>query len=103
MPQAHRLISREFTTDSSVRTLRFIEFWAQKAEEERKEAEGNLNSVVYAVAVRLTLRSLSITYCGIFCPSLIDSAIMCIRGAISSSRRPAMAIDSPALIEGAID
>ena len=37
-----------------------------EVEEEREEAEGNLNDVVYAVAVKLTLRSLSVTYCGRF-------------------------------------
>ena len=35
--------------------------------------------------------------------SLVDSAIMCIRGARSSLRRPAVSFDSPVLIGGAIE
>ena len=35
--------------------------------------------------------------------SLVDSAIMCIRGARASLRRPAVSSDSPALIDGAIE
>ena len=35
--------------------------------------------------------------------SLVDSAIMCIRGARSSLRRPAVSFNSPVLIGGAIE
>ena len=53
MRQANRLIiSLEFTTDSSARTLRFQRVCTSEVEEERKEAEGNPNGVVYAVAVK---------------------------------------------------
>ena len=52
--QAYRcIVSMEFTTDSSTRTLEFRkEFRTPEVEEESKEAIGNPNSIIYAVAVR---------------------------------------------------